>query len=78
MYVVSVSGSKMYPINKGNYAKRVAENTQLYQVIEVFDSELKYKAYTATGELYDAFMLEKRDGKPNRLQELLPPERRAG
>ncbi|MEM1432579.1 MAG: fibronectin type III domain-containing protein [Pseudomonadota bacterium] len=78
VYVVSVSGPKMYPINKGNYAKRVAENTQLYQVIEVFDSELKYKAYTATGELYDAFMLEKRDDKPNRLQELLPPERRAG
>ena len=77
VYVVSVSGPKMYPIEKGTYAKRVAENTQLYQVIEVHDSELYFKAYTATGELYDAFTLQKRDGKPNRLKELLPPARRA-
>lgn len=77
VYVVSVSGPKMYPIGKGNYARRVAENTQLYQVIDVNDAELNYRAFTATGELYDAFTLEKRGAQPNRLRELLPPERRS-
>ncbi|MEM9316391.1 MAG: fibronectin type III domain-containing protein, partial [Pseudomonadota bacterium] len=76
VYVVSVSGPKMYPITKGAYARRVAEDTQLYQVIDVSDGALEYRAYTAVGELYDAFTLEKLDGQPNRLRELLPPERR--
>jgi hypothetical protein len=76
VYVVSVSGPKMYDITKGAFAKRLAEDTQLYQVVEVHDTELQFKAYTATGELYDAFTLQKREGQPNRLQELLPPENR--
>ena len=76
VYVVSVSGPKMYDITKGEFAKRVAEDTQLYQIISIDDSVLSYKAYTATGELYDAFTLEKKDGAPNRLREHLPPENR--
>lgn len=77
VYVVSVSGPKMYDITKGGFARRVAEDTQLYQVIEVDDAELRFRAYTATGQLYDAFTLEKRAGQPNRLHEALPPEIRA-
>ncbi|MEM8767478.1 MAG: fibronectin type III domain-containing protein [Pseudomonadota bacterium] len=78
VYVVSVSGPKMYPNTKGNFAARVAEDTQLYQVIDVSDRKLDYRAYTATGDLYDAFTLEKRNRRPNRLREFspLPPERR--
>ena len=77
VYVVSVSGPKMYDISKGTYARRVAEDTQLYQIIEVHDSELVYRAYTATGRLYDAFTLEKRHGAANVLREVLPPENRS-
>ena len=66
----------MYGITKGNYAKRVAENTQLYQIIHVDDKNLQFKAYEATGRLYDAFTLEKREGFPNRLIEALPDEKR--
>jgi len=77
VYVVSVSGPKMYEITKGDYARRVAENTQLYQIIDIDDAELNYRAFTATGALYDAFSLEKREGQANRLRELLPPENRA-
>ncbi|MEM6486164.1 MAG: metallophosphoesterase, partial [Pseudomonadota bacterium] len=76
VYVVSVSGPKMYPITSTPFARRVAEFTQLYQVIDVSDAELTYRAYTATGELYDAFTLEKRPESANVLRELLPPERR--
>jgi len=78
VYVVSVSGPKLYGFDpaKEGYAVRVAENTQLYQVIEVDYYELRYKAYTATGRLYDAFVLKKRSNQPDLLQELLPPENR--
>ena len=76
VHVVSVSGPKMYGISKGNYAKRVAENTQLYQVINVNDKSIEYKAYEATGRLYDQFTLEKREGMPNLLIEALPEEKR--
>ena len=78
VHVVSVSGPKMYRITKGNYAKRVAEDTQLYQIIHVDDTNLRYKAYEATGTLYDEFTLQKRDGMANLLieGEALPPENR--
>ena len=76
VYVVSVSGPKMYSITKGNYAKRVAENTQLYQIINIDDKNLTYKAYEATGKLYDQFSLQKRKGLPNLLLEALPEENR--
>ncbi|MBC2607383.1 fibronectin type III domain-containing protein [Pelagicoccus albus] len=76
VYVVSVSGPKMYPITKNGFAKRVAEDTQLYQVISIDGNTLDYKAFTATGRLYDAFTLEKRTGYPNQLIELLPEENR--
>lgn len=76
VYVVSVSGPKMYPITKGDFATRVAEDTQLYQIIHVSDTALRYEARAATGRLYDAFTLEKRAGRPNALIELLPPENR--
>lgn len=76
VYVVSVSGPKMYPVTKGNFAKRMAEDTQLYQIISVDGDELRFEARTATGDLYDAFTLRKRDNAPNRLIEVLPPENR--
>jgi 3',5'-cyclic AMP phosphodiesterase CpdA len=76
VHVVSVSGPKMYGISKGNYAKRVGEDTQLYQIIHVDDKSLQYEAYEATGKLYDKFTLEKREGLPNLLLEALPQENR--
>lgn len=76
VYVVSVSGPKMYNLTKDIFAVRSAEDTQLYQIITVSPDSLHYEARTATGRLYDAFDLTKRDGQPNALKELLPPERR--
>ena len=77
VYVVSVSGGKMYnlePTGWENFKEvdqeRAAENTQLFQVITVNGPVLSYESYTATGELYDAFNLEKSaDGAPNRFIE---------
>ncbi len=75
MYVVSVSGGKMYELRDGwedlgAQRDRAAENTQLFQVINVNGDTLSYQAYTATGQLYDAFDLIKPTGDgPNRLVE---------
>lgn len=72
VYVVSVSGPKMYKITKGGFAKRQAEDTQLYQIIDLEADALRYRAFKATGELYDEFMLRKRDGQANLLVEVFP------
>ena len=48
---------------------RAAENTQLYQVINVNGDVLNYRAMTATGEIYDEFDLIKQKGLPNKLVE---------
>ena len=76
VYVVSVSGPKMYNITNDTFAVRTAEDTQLYQIIKVDRDELRYEARTATGRLYDAFSLKKRSGRANELIETLPAERR--
>ena len=69
MYVVSVSGPKMYELGQRPFMRSSAENTQLYQVITVDGDELRYVAHTATGRVYDSFALRKRRGRPNRLVE---------
>jgi hypothetical protein len=53
--------------------KRLAEDTQLYQIIHIDGDTLRFEARTAVGELYDAFCLKKRVGQINSLEEL-PPE----
>jgi 3',5'-cyclic AMP phosphodiesterase CpdA len=78
VYVVSVSGPKMYELNSGEeWTMRKAENTQLFQVITIDGPTLTFVARTATGELYDAFELRKRPGQVNEMIEKVPasPER---
>ncbi len=76
VYVVSVSGPKMYDLTSFEWAVRVAEDTQLFQIVRIDGDTLKFEARTATGKLYDGFSLVKREGKPNLLQELVLPENR--
>ena len=69
VYVVSVSGPKQYQLREDRWMTRAAENTQLYQVINVNGDVLNYRAMTATGEIYDEFDLIKQKGLPNKLVE---------
>ncbi|MFY0686752.1 MAG: metallophosphoesterase family protein [Cyclobacteriaceae bacterium] len=76
VYVVSVSGGKMYSLRPNAWdgwdaeRDRAAENTQLVQLIEVDGDVLSYQSFTATGELYDAFdLIKQSDGKPNKFIE---------
>jgi 3',5'-cyclic AMP phosphodiesterase CpdA len=72
VYVVSVSGPKMYNLEPAPWMQRAAEDTQLFQVVHIDGANLKYEARTARGLLYDAFELEKQSGKPNRLTNRVP------
>jgi hypothetical protein len=71
MYVVSVSGPKMYEKGVSPGIRR-GSNMQLYQVISIDGDQLKYQAKTVTGELYDGFTLRKRIGNVNELIEQVP------
>lgn len=74
MYVISVSGPKMYKLSSNRWMDRAAENTQLFQVISITKTTLHYEALTVAGELYDSFDLIKREGAPNSLVEKIAPE----
>ncbi|WP_273209071.1 purple acid phosphatase family protein [Runella zeae] len=72
IYVVSVSGPKMYNIGLQDWMDRAASNTQLYQIVSVDGAKLSYQSYTVTGELYDAFQLVKNPKGKNTLVDQSP------
>ncbi|MEM9352121.1 MAG: metallophosphoesterase family protein [Planctomycetota bacterium] len=72
VYVVSVSGPKMYPVQQTWDMSRAASGVQLFQVIYVSQDDIKYEARLATGELYDAFTLTKNADGVSTLTEQVP------
>jgi len=61
VYVVSVSGPKMYTVNQldDDIMAKTGGYVQLFQAISVDGSKLFYKSYTTIGELYDSVELTK-------------------
>lgn len=72
VYVVSVSGPKLYDVDRQDFMKRVGEGIQLYQIIHVDGDRMRYEARTAVGDLYDAFTLVKRPNEKNELIDQIP------
>ncbi|CAL1518998.1 3',5'-cyclic adenosine monophosphate phosphodiesterase CpdA [Chitinophaga sp. MM2321] len=68
VYVVSVSGPKMTEISSQPWMARTGTYTQLYQIVDVKPKTISYRAYTVTGELFDAFELEKQANGENLLK----------
>lgn len=64
MYVVSVSGPKMYRHNEKFAPLMEVEKgeTQSYQIISVTPDELRYEAWSLNDTRFDAFVLQKQDG----------------
>jgi hypothetical protein len=78
VYVVSVSGPKMYQVDREDWMARTAARTQLFQVVRIDGNKLRYESRTARGVLYDAFELTKQGaGRANKLVNRIPatPER---
>ena len=60
-----VSCQKMWDVS------RAASGVQLFQVIHVDPEQIRYEARLATGELYDAFSLEKdKSGRSNLIERI--------
>jgi len=69
VYVVSVSGGKMYSVKKTGWDEfgatqgKTGERIQLFQHISIDGDRLIYRSFTATGELFDRFEILKQNGK---------------
>jgi hypothetical protein len=72
VYVVSVSGPKMYELQKHWKFSREASGVQLFQIIHVSPEQIVYEARLATGEPYDGFTLVKDDEGKTTLTEQIP------
>ncbi|MCE7057281.1 metallophosphoesterase family protein [Algoriphagus sp. AGSA1] len=77
VYVVSVAGPKMYDVKEDAWMERKAYGTQTYQWVQVKEDVLRFKTYTALGELYDSFEIHKNAQGENTLVNSIPdtPER---
>ncbi|QDT83094.1 purple acid phosphatase family protein [Gimesia chilikensis] len=80
VYVVSVSGPKMYELKQypaeaiqTDPFRRRAQGKQLYQVITVEQDRLVYQAKTVTGKLYDQFTINKDKEGKNIFEDQAPP-----
>jgi acid phosphatase type 7 len=72
VYLVSVLGSKMYGLNDraATQPDRVAEDTELWQRFDVEADRILFRAFTATGRLYDGFELARGADGRNRISPL--------
>ncbi len=80
VYVVSVAGPKMYLASDEarETHDRIGEDVQLYQIIHLHERLLTFESRTVTGNLYDAFSIERMpDGRKRFVEseEALLPER---
>jgi len=73
MYLVTVSGSKMYEYDKSiEWTDVVTGDIQLYSLVTIDNNTLSFRSCLATGEVFDAFDLVKQPGRQNRLIERKP------
>jgi len=59
VYVSSMSGEKMYEADVKPFFVKSLTDTQLFQIISIDGNTLTFTAKTATGQVIDAFVLEK-------------------
>jgi acid phosphatase type 7 len=77
VYATSVSGPKMYELNRADrpFMARMASHLQLFQVVTVTPGSLSYEAYTADGRLFDAFEIDKTGSQITRLIDRAPRDK---
>ena len=65
VYVVTHASPKLYDIGFSTKMDKLATNTQMYQLIDVSNDSIRYKAYTSDGAYFDGFTIHK-DATGNR------------
>ncbi len=69
VYVTSVSGPKMYRLDRRGWIDRAGENIQLFQSVSISGSTLSCRALTVTGDVFDAFDLVRNQNGANDLRD---------
>jgi hypothetical protein len=59
VYVVTHASPKLYDIGFSAKMDKLATNTQMYQLIDVSNDSIRYRAYTTDGALFDGFTIHK-------------------
>ena len=72
VYIVSVSGPKLYNVRDKDWMQHKGSMLQLFQNIDIRDDVLTYEAYTASGELYDKFQIKKGKSGKNSFKDYKP------
>jgi len=72
VYVVSVSGPKLYPAGNKTWTEFKRGNVQLFQKITMCGNALDYKSYTVRGQLFDEFKLRRKKNGEKKFQEMKP------
>ncbi len=70
MYVVSVSGPKLYDAGDKDWMQKSGGNLQLFQQITIDNNMLIFKAFSADGNLFDQFTLKRRKDGTTKLLEM--------
>ncbi|HRX12243.1 MAG TPA: metallophosphoesterase, partial [Draconibacterium sp.] len=70
MYVVSVSGPKLYEAGNKDWMQFKGGNIQLFHEITIEENKLNFKAFTADGELFDQFSLKKSENGKKKFTEM--------
>jgi 3',5'-cyclic AMP phosphodiesterase CpdA len=75
VYMISVSGPKMYEVDPRfePLMAKVIPHTQMFQVIDVDGDRMTLRAFSSEGEQLDGFQLEKSNGR-SVYSELKPPD----
>jgi len=65
VYMISVSGPKMYEVDKRfePLMAKVITDTQMFQVVDVNGDRMTLHAYNSDGDELDGFQLEKKSGR---------------
>ena len=65
VYMISVSGPKMYEVTPTfeTLMAKVIANTQMFQTVDVDQNKLVLRAYSSESEQLDGFQLEKKNGR---------------
>jgi len=62
-YVISMAGRKAYEVGAHSWLKKKAGKTQSYQIVDVSDSCISFKAFDMDGKQIDAFRIRKQRGQ---------------
>ena len=65
VYVVTHASPKLYDIGFSPKMDKLATNTPMYQLLDVSNDSIRYRAYTSNGAYFDGFTIKK-DGAGNR------------